>query len=106
MVTSEPVDPTQPGNRLHSVSSFSVRSQGQGVPSRLDARSTDSDDKEEDVMAQANDPGRRPEAPIDGPSSWPTTTDPLEIDTADMGFQIGLMDTAGIAAMMTGGIPR
>jgi hypothetical protein len=33
-------------------------------------------------------------------------TDPLEIDTADMGFQIGLTDAAGIAAMTTSGIPR
>ena len=57
-------------------------------------------------MAQANEPGPRPEASIDGPSSWPTMTDPLDIDTADMGFQIGLMDAAGIAAMMTSGIPR
>ena len=32
--------------------------------------------------------------------------DPLDIDTADMGFQIGLMDAVGIAAMMTSGIPR
>jgi len=72
----------------------------------LDARSTDSDYEEEDVMAQAHEPGRPAEASIEGSSSWPTMTDLLEIDTADMGFQIGLMDTAGIAAMMTGGIPR
>ena len=57
-------------------------------------------------MAHANEPGPRPEASIDGPSSWPTMTDPLDIDTADMGFQIGLMDAVGIAAMMTSGIPR
>ena len=57
-------------------------------------------------MAQAHEPGRRPEASIDGPSSSPTMTDLPEIDTADLGFQIGLMDATGIAAMMTGGIPR
>ena len=56
-------------------------------------------------MARAHEPSRRPEAPIDGPS-WPTTTDLLEVDTAEMGFQIGLMDAAGIAALMTGGIRR
>jgi len=57
-------------------------------------------------MAQANEPGRRPDASIDGPSSLLTRTDLPELDTADMGFQIGLMDAAGIAAMMTGSIPR
>ena len=57
-------------------------------------------------MARAPEPGRRPEAPIDGPSSLPTMTDLLEIDSAHMGFQIGLMDAAGIAAMITGGVPQ
>jgi len=57
-------------------------------------------------MTQAHEPGHGPEASIDGRSSWPTMTDLREIDTAEMGFQIGLMDAAGIAAMMTSGIPR
>jgi len=57
-------------------------------------------------MAATIDPSRRSQAPADGSRGTPVIADPFETGTADMGFQVGLWDAAGIAALTTGRIPR
>ena len=57
-------------------------------------------------MAMPFDPSRRPEPPADESQATPFIADPLETGTADMGFQVGLWDAAGIAAMTTGHLPE
>jgi hypothetical protein len=57
-------------------------------------------------MSETFEPGRPPEASSDGVPLSSMTAEPLEMGGVDMGFQIGLLDAAGMAAMMSGRIPR
>lgn len=61
-------------------------------------------ESEETVMAATFDPSQH-DAPADGSAAASAIADPFETGTADMGFQVGLWDASGIAAMTTGNIP-